>query len=190
MIKACIFDLDGTLLNTVYALTYVTNLTLDAFGLRHVTPEETKRIVGNGYRMQMKRALMYSGDKELLHYEEALSAYTRLFAEHCLYHVRPYEGIPELLQELKARGIRIAVLSNKPHARTVENIEAVFGKGYFDIVAGQKDDVPKKPDPAGVNRILEEFGCKPEESLYFGDTNTDMQTGLNAKSVAVCLRNA
>ena len=66
MIKACIFDLDGTLLNTVYALTYVTNLTLDAFGLRHVTPEETKRIVGNGYRMQMKRALMYSGDKEFL----------------------------------------------------------------------------------------------------------------------------
>lgn len=61
MYRLCIFDLDGTLLNTIYALTYVTNLTLDAFGLRHVTPEETKRIVGNGYRMQMKRALVLAG---------------------------------------------------------------------------------------------------------------------------------
>ncbi len=185
MIRCCIFDLDGTLLNTLDALTYTTNLTLKEFGYGPVDPEHIKQFVGDGYRMQVKRALMYSGDKELLHYEAALSAYTRLFAEHCLYHVRPYEGIPELLQELKARGIRIAVLSNKPHARTVENIEAVFGKGYFDIVAGQKDDVPKKPDPAGVNRILEEFGCKPEECLYFGDTNTDMQTGLNAKAHTV-----
>ena len=65
MYRLCIFDLDGTLLNTVYALTYVTNVTLDAFGLRHVTPEETKRIVGNGYRMQMKRALMLAGDEVL-----------------------------------------------------------------------------------------------------------------------------
>ena len=185
MIRCCIFDLDGTLLNTLDALTYTTNLTLKEFGYGPVDPEHIKQFEGDGYRMQVKRALMNSGDKELLHYEEALSAYTRLFAEHCLYHVRPYEGIPELLQKLKAQGIRIAVLSNKPHARTVENIEAVFGKGYFDIVAGQKDDVPKKPDPAGVNRILEEFGCKPEECLYFGDTNTDMQTGLNAKAHTV-----
>lgn len=108
-----------------------------------------------------------------------------LFAEHCLYHVRPYEGIPELLQELKARGIRIAVLSNKPHARTVENIEAVFGKGYLILWPGRRTMSLKKPDPAGVNRILEEFGCKPEECLYFGDTNTDMQTGLNASVYTV-----
>ena len=180
MIRCCIFDLDGTLLNTLDALTYTTNLTLKEFGYGPVDPEHIKQFVGDGYRMQVKRALMYSGDKELLHYEAALSAYTRLFAEHCLYHVRPYEGIPELLQELKARGIRIAVLSNKPHARTVENIEAVFGKGYFDIVAGQKDDVPKKPDPAGALHIAEQFGVKPEECMYLGDTSTDMKTGTAA----------
>ena len=135
--------------------------------------------------MQVKRALQYSGDEALVHYEEALSSYTKLFAEHCLYHVRPYDGIREMLEALKKQGIRIAVLSNKPHARTVENIETVFGKGYFDIVAGQKDEIPKKPDPAGVNLILEQFGCRPEECLYFGDTNTDMQTGLNAKAHTV-----
>ena len=185
MIRCCIFDLDGTLLNTLDALTYTTNLTLKEFGYGPVDPEHIKQFVGDGYRMQMKRALMYSGDKELLHYEEALSAYTRLFAEHCLYHVRPYEGIPELLQELKARGIRIAVLSNKPHARTVENIEAVFGKGYFDIVAGQKDDVPKKPDPSGALKAAKICGADPSECLYFGDTNTDMKTGKNAKMTTV-----
>ena len=183
--KAVIFDLDGTLLNTLDALTYTTNLTLKEFGYGPVDPEHIKQFVGDGYRMLMKRALMYSGDKELLHYEEALSAYTRLFAEHCLYHVRPYEGIPELLQELKARGIRIAVLSNKPHARTVENIEAVFGKGYFDIVAGQKDDVPKKPDPSGALKAAKLCGADPSECLYFGDTNTDMKTGKNAKMTTV-----
>ena len=185
MIRCCIFDLDGTLLNTLDALTYTTNLTLKEFGYGPVDPEHIKQFVGDGYRMQMKRALMYSGDKELLHYEEALSAYTRLFAEHCLYHVRPYEGIPELLQELKARGIRIAVLSNKPHARTVENIEAAFGKGYFDIVAGQKDDVPKKPDPSGALKAAKLCGADPSECLYFGDTNTDMKTGKNAKMTTV-----
>ena len=185
MIRCCIFDLDGTLLNTLDALTYTTNLTLKEFGYGPVDPEHIKQFVGDGYRMQMKRALMYSGDKELLHYEEALSAYTRLFAEHCLYHVRPYEGIPELLQELKARGIRIAVLSNQPHARTVENIEAVFGKGYFDIVAGQKDDVPKKPDPSGALKAAKLCGADPSECLYLGDTNTDMKTGKNAKMTTV-----
>lgn len=185
MIHCCIFDLDGTLLNTLDALTYTTNLTLKEFGYGPVDAELVKKFVGDGYRMQVKRALQYCGDEALVHYEDALVAYMRLFAEHCLYHVRPYDGIPELLEALKKQGIRIAVLSNKPHARTVENIEAVFGKGYFDIVAGQKDDVPKKPDPAGVNRILEAFGCKPEECLYFGDTNTDMQTGLNANAHTV-----
>lgn len=185
MIRCCIFDLDGTLLNTLDALTYTTNLTLKEFGYGPVDAELVKKFVGDGYRMQVKRALQYCGDETLVHYEDALVAYMRLFAEHCLYHVRPYDGIPELLEALKKQGIRIAVLSNKPHARTVENIEAVFGKGYFDIVAGQKDDVPKKPDPAGVNRILGAFGCKPEECLYFGDTNTDMQTGLNANTHTV-----
>lgn len=185
MIRCCIFDLDGTLLNTLDALTYTTNLTLKEFGYGPVGEEQIKHFVGDGFRMQVKRALQYSGDEKLLHYEEALAVYTKLFAQHCLYHVRPYDGIREMLEALKEQGIRIAVLSNKPHARTVENIEAIFGTGYFDLVAGQKDEIPKKPDPTGVNLILEQFACKPEECLYFGDTNTDMQTGLNAKAHTV-----
>ena len=185
MIRCCIFDLDGTLLNTLDALTYTTNLTLKEFGYGPVDPEHIKQFVGDGYRMQVKRALMYSGDKELLHYEAALSAYTRLFAEHCLYHVRPYEGIPELLQELKARGIRIAVLSNKPHAQAVDVVETLFGKGYFDAVQGQTDSVPRKPSPIGANRLAEHFRAEKKDCLYIGDTATDMETGKAAEMETV-----
>ena len=102
-----------------------------------------------------------------------------------MYQVKPYDGIRELLEALKSRGISIAVLSNKPHARTVENIETIFGKGYFDYVAGEQPGIPRKPDPAGVRRILDRFRVKPEECLYFGDTSTDMQTGLGAGLVTV-----
>ena len=85
MIRCCIFDLDGTLLNTLDALTYTTNLTLKEFGYGPVGEEQVKQFVGDGYRMQVKRALQYCGDEKLTHYEEALSVYMKLFAEHCLY---------------------------------------------------------------------------------------------------------
>lgn len=180
MIRCCIFDLDGTLLDTLKALTYTTNLTLEHFGYPAVDEAHIKRFVGDGYKKLVERVLKYSGDEELVHYEEGLTVYTELFARHCMYEVKPYDGIPELLEQLKARNIRIAVLSNKPHERTVENIEAMFGKGYFDYVAGEQPGIPRKPDPAGVERILEAFGETPEHCLYFGDTNTDMKTGLGA----------
>ncbi len=180
MIRCCIFDLDGTLLNTLKALTYTTNLTMERFGYGAIDEAHIRQFVGDGYKLLMERALRYCGDEALVHYEESLELYTELFAKHCMYEVKPYDGIPELLAGLKDRGIRIAVLSNKPHARTVENIEGIFGRGYFDAVAGERPGVPKKPDPAGVRLLLEQLGAAPEECLYFGDTNTDMRTGLGA----------
>ncbi len=180
MYKLCIFDLDGTLLNTVYALTYTTNRTLDEFGLRHVTTEETKKIVGDGYRMQMKRALILTGDENLSNYEKSLPLYMDNFSKYCMKDVVPYNGIPELLSSLKEMGIKIAVFSNKPHAQAVENIDKFFGKGYFDVVRGEQEGTPKKPAPDGAFAICRELGVKPEECLYLGDTNTDMKTGLSA----------
>ena len=103
-----------------------------AFGLRHVTPEETKRIVGNGYRMQMKRALVLAGDEKLVHYEASLPIYMENFSKYCLKDVEPYDGIRELLASLKEMGVHVAVLSNKPHEQAIMNIETFFGKGYFD----------------------------------------------------------
>ena len=90
------------------------------------------------------------------------------------------EGIPELLATLKAQEVKVAVLSNKPHAETVNVIETLFGEGYFDIIQGQKEDVAIKPSPEGVYRILEQLCLTAEETLYLGDTATDMKTGKNA----------
>ncbi len=180
MYKCCIFDLDGTLLNTVKALQKATNLTMERFGLGELSEEQIKSIVGDGYKTQMERALKLCGDKELIHYEEALTAYMEIFGKHCMYQVAPYDGILTLLQKIREKGLKTAVFSNKPHAQTVENITGLFGREAFDTVRGQQEGIPKKPAPDGVFLIMKELGVKPEECLYFGDTGTDMQTGKNA----------
>lgn len=180
MYKCCIFDLDGTLLNTIKALQKATNLTMERFGLGPLSEDQIQSIVGDGYKMQMERALKLCGDKDLVHYEEALPAYMEIFGKHCMYQVAPYDGILQLLQAIKERHIKAAVFSNKPHVQTVENITGIFGNGMFDLVRGQQEGVPKKPDPTGVYLIMEELGVTLGECLYFGDTGTDMQTGKNA----------
>ena len=185
MIKAAIFDLDGTIGDTVESIAYSGNRALRDIGYQAFPVENYKYYAGDGVDELVRRTLRDSGDTNCSQFEQMKSIYKAYFAKDCMYHVKPFPGICEMLSELKKRGIRIAVLSNKPHAQAIDVVESLFGKDYFDIVAGQKDDVPKKPDPAGVNRILEQFECSPEECLYFGDTNTDMQTGLNAKAHTV-----
>ena len=97
-----------------------------------------------------------------------------------MYRVRPYEGIPELLAALKAQGIKIAVFSNKPHAETINVIETLFGKEYFDVIQGQKEEVAIKPSPEGVFQIFAQLKVTAADVLYLGDTATDMKTGKNA----------
>lgn len=109
--------------------------------------------------------------------------YNRVFKECCLYRVEAYEGIPELLAFLKENHILCTVLSNKPHVRTIENINYVFGPDVFDRVYGERESagIKKKPSPEGVEALLEELGISKEECLYLGDTNTDMETGKNSQ---------
>ena len=180
MYKACIFDLDGTMTDTLDSLTYSVNKTLEEMGLATITKEECRCFVGNGARCLMERALRAAGDTELVRIDEGMKVYGRVFAENCTYHVKPYDGIVPMLQELKARGIKIAVLSNKPHQRSIDVVETFFGKGTFDWIQGQCDALPRKPDPAGVFHILKEFKVRPEEGIYIGDSDVDMQTGKAA----------
>ena len=180
MYRLCIFDLDGTLLNTINALTYTTNVTLSALGLGQIVPEQTKKMVGDGYKKQMERALMACGDENLVHYEEALTLYMENFAKYYMKDVKPYAGIPQLLEYLKKKGIKIAVYSNKPHHQAVENIETIFGKDYFDCLRGEQAGTPKKPAPDGALIVFRELGMQPGDCLYLGDTNTDMKTGIAA----------
>lgn len=180
MYRLCIFDLDGTLLNTIHALTFTTNETLKAFGLPGIVPEQTKKMVGDGYKKQMERALAACGDPELTHYEEALPLYMENFRKYCMKDVAAYEGIPQLLTYLKDSGVKLSVYSNKPHSQAVENIETIFGKTLFDCVRGEQPGVAKKPAPDGALLVCRELGVEPSECLYIGDTNTDMKTGIAA----------
>ena len=179
MYRCCIFDLDGTLVNSIYAIQKAVNLTLGSFGLREISVDETRTYVGDGYKKLMERALIACGDEKLAYYEESLVRYSAYFKDVCMYKVEPYEGIPELLTFLKEQNIKIAVLSNKPHARTLDNVNGVFGEGYFDLVNGERESegIKRKPAPDGVYETMRQLGVRAEECLYFGDTNTDMQTG-------------
>lgn len=179
--KCCIFDLDGTLVNSIHALVYCTNQALKRCGVeKQLNEEQMMQIVGDGYRTQMRRSLIACGDTELMYYEEILPIYLEIFAKDCLYELHAYDGIFELLSYLKESGRKIAVVSNKPHAQSVNTVEHVFGKGFFDVILGEGNGIMKKPDPTGALKAAEMLGVKPQECLYFGDTNTDMETGKNA----------
>lgn len=185
MKKAAIFDLDGTLSDSIMSMKYSGDKTMAEFGYGPFSVQDYKYFVGDGAANLVKRALIKSEDTGLTHFEAAYARYKEIFQANCMYQVKPYEGITELLEELKKRGMKIAVLSNKPHHATVDVIESLFGKGYFDVVQGQVDGVPIKPDPAGVFRILDKFGFTADEVLYMGDTATDMKTGKAAGAFTV-----
>ena len=184
MYKACIFDLDGTLTDTLESLTYSVNATLSELDLPCITSEQCKAFVGSGARYLIERALIASGDETLLHIEEAMQIYGRIFKQNCTYRVMPYDGITEMLGELKRAGVKLAVLSNKPHLQTLDVVETFFS-GVFDIVQGQMEGVPRKPDPSAVLMITEQFGVSREECVYVGDSDVDMQTAKAADVLSV-----
>ena len=102
------------------------------------------------------------------------------FKIHCMHEVKPYDGILDMLDFLKKNDIKIAILSNKPHERTLDNVYGVFKDDYFDRISGEVDHVRRKPDPEGALITAKELGVLPSECLYIGDTNTDMKTGISS----------
>ena len=178
--KACIFDLDGTLCNTLDSMAISANQCIEPLGYDPLPAENFKYYAGDGARTLVERALRDAGDPELIHIEEVFKAYKDIFDKDCTYKVTIYEGIKECLETLKSKGLKLAVLSNKPHAQTVKVIEKLFGPDVFDWVQGQQEGIEKKPDPAGAFAIAKAFDVLPEECMYVGDTNVDMMTGNRA----------
>lgn len=178
--KAVIFDLDGTLSDSIHSIKYCTDRAIAPLGYGPFSEEDYKYFVGDGAANLIRRVLAASGDEKGVHFEETFECYKELFAVDCMYEVKPYDGIVELLETLKERGVKLAVCSNKPHAETIRVIEYLFGKDLFDVCHGQIEGVPIKPDPTGAFRIMEQLSLKPEEVLYLGDTATDMKTGKGA----------
>ena len=181
MFRLCIFDLDGTLTDTLDSLTYSVNLTLEEMGYPALERSKCRAFEGNGSRVLIEKALKASGDTTLSRIEEGMEVYDRVFDANCTYHVTPYDGIVELLQALKEKGMKLTVLSNKPHRQAVHVVEEVFGKEMFDWVQGQQEGIPRKPDPYAAIQIAEKFGVKPEECVYIGDSEVDVATGTAAR---------
>lgn len=184
MIKACIFDLDGTLADTLESMAYVANEIMKKFGLKELPVDNFRYYCGEGANMLMRRCLRDAGDPELTRFEEGQRIYREMFAADPMYKVTHYPGMPETLKELKRRGVRLAVCSNKPHPAAVKVIAQMFGDD-FDLVIGQSDAIRRKPAPDGPLKVAEEFGVRPEECMYIGDTSTDMLTGKAAGMLTV-----
>ena len=180
MHKACIFHLDGTLSDTLESLAYSVNETMKEMGMPQITTEQCREFVGNGAKVLIEKTLKASGDEKLTRFDEAYETYLRIFDKCCTYRVKPYPGIPEMLKEMKAQGLKLGVLSNKPDRQAVHVVEEIFGKNIFDHIQGQKDGVPRKPDPTAVLSIAAEFGSDPSETLYIGDSEVDGATGKAA----------
>ena len=185
MKKAVVFDLDGTLSDSVLSIAYCANRALQKYGLQTFYTKRYQYFVGDGAAELIRRTLANQETDRSDLYEEVKAEYDKLFAVDCMYQVKPYAGIPELLSELKGRGIRVAVLSNKPHPNTCKVIHDLFGDAVFDVIQGQTPEINQKPSPDGVFLIAAALGIAVEELLYVGDTNTDMQTGKNAGAFTV-----
>ena len=178
MIKACIFDLDGTLLDTISTITYYVNLTLVGEGVEPITEQECKIFVGDGARLLIRRALASRGITDTDYAERVLRKYSAAYDSDPYHLTRVYPGITETVTELRRAGIRLGVLSNKPHSATVQVIESFFD-GEFDFVLGAREGVPLKPEPTAALSLAGEMGASPTEVAFIGDTSVDILTAKN-----------
>lgn len=176
MKKLCIFDLDGTLLNTLDSIAYYVNNTMKHFGLPVIETEKIRTFVGNGAKNLISRSLRYNGSE--LDAEKVLSVYIEKYNSDALYLVKPYDGIRELLSKLHENGVTLAVLSNKPHSSTSIMIDEIFGKDLFSVVRGPYNNEKVKPEPAVANEIAK--GFEKENCFFIGDSDVDIKTGRNA----------
>ncbi len=178
MIKAVIFNFDGTLADTIDALREGINMTMEHYSFPLHTNEDIKRFINKGARVLVKLSLPEDKQSDEAFLDEALEKYRECYSKVYLHTDRAYDGIPETIEELKSRGIKLAVLSNKPDTFTRSLCESIFGN-VFEIVLGA-GDLPHKPDPAAALYIAETLGVKPCECAFVGDSDIDMKTAQNA----------
>lgn len=178
MIKAAIFDLDGTLADTLASIAHFANKALKTNGLPDIPIERYRQLVGDGAKTLVKRMLSEVGAPDSV-IEQVYPLYVKSYDEDFLYKTKPYEGIIELLKTLYEKGIKIGIVSNKPDLTTVKIADNLFSP-YISACVGQREGIAKKPDPKAVLAMLDDFAVKKSECIYIGDTKTDMNTGKNA----------
>ena len=182
--KCVLFDLDGTLVDSLADLANSMNRVLTRQGLPPHPVEAYRYFVGNGITKLVQRALPAEAQQQDI-VQDCVQKMRQEYALHWADTTRPYPGIAELLDTLVTRGIQMAILSNKPDELTQEVVRTLLPKWNFAAVAGARETIPKKPDPAGALRIANLLHLDPADFLYLGDTNTDMQTARAARMFAI-----
>lgn len=182
--KAVVFDLDGTLLDTLEDLAHSMNAALVQMGFPPHPVDAYCYFVGDGARVMAERALPVEKRDEAI-IEICRKSFVAEYSQRWDKKTRPYPGIESMLAEVAGRGIKMAVLSNKPHNFVELSVNRFLADFHFDCVFGVQAGIPKKPDTAGVLRIATLLGVPPEQFLYLGDTNTDMRTANAAGMFAV-----
>ena len=182
--RAIIFDLDGTLLNTLDDLGNAANRVLKNHGLPTHQIDAYRYFIGDGTAMLIRRALPETHRDETT-IEAFLKEFRADYKENCFNDTKPYDGVYPLLEKLSKTAIRPAVLSNKPHEDTVRCIKKFFYNCRFDAVFGMSDGTPPKPVPEGALNISEIFRIPPAQFIFLGDSSVDMKTAINARMTPV-----
>ncbi len=175
--SAIIFDLDGTLLNTLEDLMDAANYALAQYGYPARTLDEIRRFVGNGVRNLMQRALPEGA--AVSNFEEILSAFRSYYTAHCEDKTHAYEGVLELLRHLKDSGCKIAIVSNKLDS-AVKELNQTYFSDYVQAAIGEKEGIRRKPAPDMVENALSELNASKKETVYIGDSDVDIETAANA----------
>lgn len=183
--EAAIFDLDGTLVNSLDDLADSANVTLQSHGFPVHEVEAYCYFVGDGTRKLMERILPqeYATDADFV--EQFMSEYKDCYARNLLQKTKPYDGIMQMLEELRRCGVPMAVCTNKHQSAAEMIVNALFPHGIFQEIIGDQEGLPRKPHPKKVLRIMRNFGVTGEQTAYFGDTNVDMDMARNAGAFAV-----
>ncbi|MGH1344931.1 MAG: HAD family hydrolase [Nannocystales bacterium] len=182
---AVLFDLDGTLVDSLGDIAASTNVCLAAAGLPTHTLDAIRGFVGHGIGSLVEQAL---GSHATPHLVESLLAEIRVhYHQHSTDRTLPFPGIPQLLETLVERGIPLGVVSNKPHEMTTHIVGVLFPDTAFGFVTGESPDIPRKPDPTGILTACATLGVPPSDAVYVGDTSVDMQAAhaANVRSIAV-----
>ena len=186
MVKAVVFDLDGTLLDTLEDLANACNYALKSCGFKEHNVKDYTRFVGNGRYKLIERIIpdKHKEDKEVI--DKVLRLFDEYYEEHMVDMTKPYDGIMKMIEELKEKNIKIAVVSNKPHEFAGEVVRRYFGDA-FEITYGQRPNHPTKPDPKTIYEVMELLNVEKNECIYVGDSDVDVNTAKNAgvKSVGV-----
>lgn len=175
--KAVIWDLDGTLLDTLEDLKNSVNYGLASFGMPAITLEMTRRFVGNGVGRLIELAVPEGTDKETE--KKVLDIFKAHYEEHSLDATQPYEGVVNVLKALKEKGYKMAIVSNKIENAVGELAEKFF-TGLIDVAIGETPDVPKKPAPDMIFKALDRLDVEKDEAIFIGDSDVDVATGINS----------